>query len=68
MPRLILIALIAFLGAVVLSGVIRHVSPAARQAGTGLRTLTRAGDPPMQRLSYLLLVALIVYAAIWGGG
>ncbi|QFU09305.1 hypothetical protein PARPLA_02271 [Rhodobacteraceae bacterium THAF1] len=67
MPRLLLTALVAAIAVALLSLAVRAVGRTAQsvRAATGPRPL---GETPMQRLSFVLLCALIFYAAIWGAG
>ncbi len=67
MPRLIFTALVL---ATALALLVLAVERLARLAAT-LRSAPRLaalGATPMQRLSFVLLVSLIFYAAIWGAG
>jgi hypothetical protein len=67
MYRLLLAALVLAVAAALLSMAVRALAESlgSARARAGLAEL---GDTPMQRLSFLLLVALIFYAAIWGAG
>ena len=66
MPRLLLAALVIALVVYLLA----HALRAVRETASGVRSRAAAlpslGETPMQRLSFVLLVALIFYAAIWG--
>ncbi|CAM4392460.1 hypothetical protein [Palleronia rufa] len=81
MPRLLLTALVAALVAALIALAARSLAEAGRGlrgrlagaqdadgTGTGRTARNRLGETPMQRLSFVLLVALIFYAAIWGAG
>lgn len=67
MSRLLLTALLA---AIIVALVALSARLLARSAAVARDRLPPAplGETPMQRLSFVLLVAVIAYAAIWGGG
>ncbi|SPJ23804.1 hypothetical protein [Palleronia abyssalis] len=67
MPRLLLTALVLALVVALVSLALRSLGQVATDARARLRQAP-LGETPMQRLSFVLLVALIFYAAIWGAG
>lgn len=68
MSRLLLAALVLAIAAALLSMAARLFARSVRAAGSPRGGLAILGDTPMQRLSFVLLVALVFYAAIWGAG
>ena len=69
MPRLLLTALIAAIVVALMAMALRSLGRTAEVVRE--RTAARLGphplgETPMQRLSFVLLCALILYAAIWG--
>ncbi|SFG53166.1 hypothetical protein SAMN04488020_102465 [Palleronia marisminoris] len=67
MARLLLAALVIAIVVTLVSMAVRQLTDTASTARARLRDLP-LGESPMQRLSFVLLVALIFYAAIWGAG
>lgn len=66
MGRLFLLAGILLAAGAVLMAAIGLVQRAARSARSEI-ALAQPGGALMQKTSFLLLVALIVYVALWGG-
>ncbi|WP_375261057.1 hypothetical protein [Palleronia sp.] len=67
MARLLLAALVIAIVLVLVSTAVRQLTETASNVRARVRNLP-LGERPMQRLSFVLLVALIFYAAIWGAG
>lgn len=67
MARLLLAALVIAIVVTLVSMAVRQLTDTVSTARARLRDLP-LGESPMQRLSFVLLVALIFYAAIWGAG
>ena len=67
MARLLLAALVIAIFLALVSMAVREFGNTVSTARASLRDLP-LGESPMQRLSFVLLVALIFYAAIWGAG
>ncbi len=67
MPRLLLATLVLALAAWLLAAGVERLARTLSTVRGGPR-LAALGATPMQRLSFVLLVALIFYAAIWGAG
>ena len=67
MARLLLAALVIAIVVTLVSMAVRSLGDTASHARARLRTLP-LGESPMRRLSFVLLVALIFYAALWGAG
>lgn len=67
MARLLFAALVIAIVVALVSMAVRSVADTTTGARARLRDLP-LGQSPMQRLSFVLLVALIFYASIWGAG
>ena len=67
MARLLLAALVIAIVVALVSMAVRQLTDSVSHARARVRDLP-LGERPMQRLSFVLLVALIFYAAIWGAG
>ena len=65
MARLLLAALVIAIVVALVSIAVRSMADTTTAARARLRALP-LGESPTQRLSFVLLVALIFYAAIWG--
>ncbi len=67
MFRLLLAALVITIAVTLLSLAVRSLIETTAVARQKVGPVT-LGKTPMQRLCFVLLVALIFYAAIWGSG
>ncbi len=67
MLRLLLATLVLAIATALVSLAVRSLAETVGSVQPRMR-LAALGETPMQRLSFVLLVALIFYAAIWGAG
>ncbi len=65
MLRLLIATLVLAIAVALVSMAVRSLAQTAGAARNRVRSAS-LGETPMQRLSFVLLVALIFYAAIWG--